>query len=241
MKRAYHIVALCLICTSLMAQKKANIKPNAILAIKQGEWLLKVVPLTLVQPEGAFTIGTEYRFNRFWATSVDVGYVFPNTIIQSYSSRGSFKGFTIRPGIRKYTGSKLRNYWEVEMMYKRVTETTSGSVGFNCVNNIAAFEEVRDFSKLKQVFITNVKLGTLFSLSQDNNNAMLELFVGIGARFKEKSFIGLPKNSCNIIEDNFDIIVGPYNKLLVEGNISLGLRVVFRLKKEQNKTNNDTD
>lgn len=159
----------------LIAQKK---EPYIMPA---GTWLLRINPLGIIDPiETNLSLGTEFRFHKTAATSIDVAYVLQSLNMQNAKSS---RGLIIRPAIRKYFDPGLNTFVEAELHYKMVESTMEDWVGRKNVNGVPAYQEFRTFHFKKKAAGVHFKLGVQESLVQQKW-LWLEAYAGLGIRYR---------------------------------------------------------
>lgn len=160
---------------SVAAQKK---EPYIMPA---GTWLLRINPLGIVDPiETNFSLGTEYRFQKTVAASLDVAYVMQSLNMQNAKDS---RGVIVRPAIRKYFDPGLNTFVEAELHYKMIESTLEDWVGRKTVNGVPAYQEFKRFHFKKKVAGFHFKLGVQESLVQQKW-LWLEAYAGLGLRHR---------------------------------------------------------
>ena len=167
-----------------------------------GTWLLRVNPLGIIDPiETNFSLGTEYRFQKTLATSLDVAYV-----LQSLNMRNAkdSRGVIIRPAFRKYFDRGLNTFVEAELHYKMIESTMEDWVGRKTVNGVPAYQEFKRFHFKKKVAGFHFKLGVQESLVQ-NKWLWMEFYAGIGLRQRTQETDLPPDASYQFLRQMFTV------------------------------------
>lgn len=173
-----------------------------------------------------FTIGGEYRINHTWSATMDAGYIF----FSQYAGRvKSASGILLRPGIRKYAGKRKDFFLDLQFQYKVVNYRVEDWLEKNVVNDVATYEEYKNFRYYKRVFGGHFMIGGREYLSK-NRRWFFEVYAGIGLHFKKE---GMPDETNSRYEERNTIRVFS-NTSGVTNRISpafpAGIRLVFRFR-----------
>lgn len=211
----FFIVLLC--STLLFAQTHRNFWYQEKVAIR-------INPFGMIDVfDGNLSAGVTYSLNSRWSATADISYIFYSTYLER--NKGA-SGYIFKPAIRYYLSGSRKTFIESTLWYKRSRYKVEDWLGMNCVNGVSAYEEYKDFRILKKVVGFNIQAGIQKSLIK-NNLLRMEIYAGIGVRFKWQEIMGAPKAcySPNIFFfNNTNSIYDPY---YIGASIPHGLRLVY--------------
>lgn len=138
-------------------------------------------PLALVNTDNQVMVGIERRLGNNWAYAVDAGFVFSSYYINKMEGA---KGFELRPAIRYYKDRHKREYFQAQVFYKMVDYKFHDWLGKDVVNRTPSYEKLQDFTFRKKVWSLSLMAGEIIPLS---GNVFMEVYGGIGARYKEQA------------------------------------------------------
>jgi hypothetical protein len=145
--------------------------------------------------DGNFSLGGEYRLNRNWSVTMDAGYIFYSAYLLKAKNA---MGIVLRPGIRWYTGIDRNVFIECQFHYKGVRYHVNDWLGKDAVNNVAAYEELKEFQYSKRVMGAQIMIGFRKFLWQ-SQRLFVETYLGWGFIIKKKACIMNPIASMNVI------------------------------------------
>ncbi len=186
------MLLLCSIASSIVAQQKTNERLT-----KDFDINLRFSPLALARlKHNTFLIGFEKKLKGNFSIGADAGYIFYTTYILDGTSHKA-SGFVVRPALRYYVTDKNRFYWEGALTWQYIDEKHSDELGMGCVNEVPAYFKQQDFSLLRTTADASIRFGSCFNLFK-SNRVFLEMFGGIGARYRGFRIKAEP-NSCYTI------------------------------------------
>ncbi|MFL5811403.1 MAG: hypothetical protein ACJ749_17905 [Flavisolibacter sp.] len=148
-------------------------------------------PLALIQVDYTVLVGGEYRLKPNLGLVADIGYIFGSAYLDPEDNQAS--GFVFRPSIRFYSGRRNNFYVQPQIFYKLVTHKVQDWLGMDCDNGVAAFQQLKEFKYRRNIYGLNATIGRVFPLDT-KNRAFVDLFIGLGLRYKKSSVVG---NDCS--------------------------------------------
>lgn len=140
--------------------------------------------------DGNFSVGGEYRLNRSWSVTMDAGYIFYSTYILKAKSA---MGVLLRPGIRLYTDPDKKVFVECQFHYKGVRYHVTDWLGKEVVNNVPAYEEMKEFQYQKRVVGAQIMVGYRNFLWK-SKRLFVEGYLGLGIHYKEENLYHEPNS-----------------------------------------------
>lgn len=210
------LLSLSLIaCLSATAQKN---KPPVIY-----KKAISISPFALADLDHTLLLTGEYRFSPKLGLVTDVGYIFASEYISDIKTTW---GFNIRPSLRMYYGKRNKAYVQAQAFYKMANYTLNDWIGKDCVNDVPAYEERKDFDYRKNVVGFNVITGGVLPLSK-SHQWLIDLYGGLGIRYKTHKMINEP-NSCYNLNNGF--LSELYNDEITTISIPMGVRLTYVLR-----------
>ena len=160
-------------------------------------WVVKVAPLSLLDPDNTIQIGVERLLGRQHAVQAEFGYgwqainLWQNSQNTRYSGREVWRG---RVEYRYYfnrANEPIGPYVAVEGFYKQVNARESGTTGVGCETGQCQYYQLFTALVSKHVWGGHVKIGRQFSLSPDNR-LLLDFYTGLGYRRSNVERVGRP-------------------------------------------------
>jgi hypothetical protein len=201
---------VCLIAT---AQKRTPVEYKTALQFN---------PSVLLGADYTFMLGAEKRVKRNVGLLLDAGYIFQSSYFEPDKIKRA-TGISVRPAARLYMGRYDREFLQLQLFYKQVNYRMYDWLGKSCVNGVTTFEQLQNFTYRKKALAVNVMAGELFPLS---GNLFLELYVGIGVKFKRQG--PTEKRSCYRDEENSFLNI--YASKSVAPNVPLGIKLLYALR-----------
>ena len=177
--------------------------------------------------DGNASIGGEVRLNKTWSVIMDAGYIFYSEYI---SKADRTKGIILRPGIRAYLNKYRNMFVDLQLHYKGVRYTVNDWIGKDALNNLAAYDEFKEFQVQKRVVGGRVLFGGKLFLSK-NHRWFFEFFIGLGLHYKEENLYNEPNSRYG---DGFGIFrastLTPKKSTLVVPAVPYGMRLVYTIR-----------
>jgi hypothetical protein len=230
MKQLYTILILCLLVTvSSKGQRRGNAPDSLLTGLR-----ISTNILTLREPDGGISLALENRYTKEWSVLVEGTWIFIDEK-GDYNLRGQYtpkaKGFRIRPEIRYYMpgrGHKYKLFFAQEISYKRVSylEEWIHPVGGNAYGENFNYEKIVSYDKVKTIIGTSGKMGLQFFFDP-RHKYMMELYVGLGIKYRKVKFKDEIPPYISYIEDNDSYLMSaPESGWNI--NIPMGIKVGYR-------------
>ncbi len=152
------------------------------------QFSLRTTPLSLLEVDGNFGIGVQYRWAERWAAVIDPAFIFLSTYEGSDNmDRDRFSGIKLRADVRYYFEKNRKGVFNTfvapELHYKLRNAKRWDDFGINCLNGNCDYFQNAQYTERKTEFGFAIKIGTVLPLSQSLD---VELYAGAG--LKEKKF-----------------------------------------------------
>jgi len=180
-------------------------------------------PSVLVGTDYTAMVGIEHRISENTGLVLDAGYLFYSSYFEIERVRNT-SGFSLRPGIRRYFGRRLKEYLQVQAYYKHANYFIYDWLGKECVNEVPSYEQLKEFTYRKQTLSFNLMAGELFQFS---DRLAGELYVGIGIKIKRQG--PTESNACYRNQAN-DVVFNMYRERSVGPNIPVGFKLLYLLQ-----------
>lgn len=185
----HRICLLCLLLLLMAGAGNAQSYSSRTWRNDTGKIYLRANLLGLIDVfDGNASFGAEYRLNRSWSVTMDAGYIF-YSLYNGKAEKAS--GILLRPAIRKYTSKYRDRFIDLQLHYKNVAYNIYDWLGKDVVNGVPTYEELKVFQYRKRVMGAQILFGGREELTW-NHRLFLEVFVGLGLRYKEE---WLPKEA----------------------------------------------
>nr|WP_294907002.1 hypothetical protein [uncultured Lacibacter sp.] len=141
-------------------------------------------------------------------------------------------GFAVSPLVRWYTDEKLKGFFETVLTYKHTERKETGWLGMDCVDGVSAYEKYDTYKRRKDVLDLSFRLGYRDRLFK-SDKWCIEMFAGLGLRYKMLSIKYAEPNVCLDIEESGIDAIGylgstiPVNYFFV--SVPAGIRFTRRL------------
>lgn len=221
MKYAFFAALGCVLFFSVAAQKKVPVN-------KTYSQQLRLQPLALVDPfESSVRFGMDIMLKPKLSVGADASIYFA---ADGYTK--PLGGFAIAPAVRWYQNDRLGSYFETVLLYKHTERKETEWLGMDCVNGVPAYEKYDTYKRRKDVLDLSVRFGLRESLF-GSPNWCIELFVGVGVRYKMYSIKYSEPNTCLLANDEiminfFSNNPNPTNHAFF--SVPAGLRLTRKLK-----------
>jgi hypothetical protein len=177
-----YFVPLLLFAMQAKAQNKQEIADRQAIGIE---------PLALIQIyDGGLFLTYDYRISNRIALAADAGWIFYSAYLQQAKHVG---GYSFRPSIRFFVNPAATIYVEPQFTVKHVVYTIYDWLDKQVSNGVAGYQQLQDFRYVKNVVGGNVLVG--FVLPTGATRLKLDLYVGLGAKFKTNYIQGEPESS----------------------------------------------
>jgi len=220
MKHCFVFCFFIIVATSSNGQRKHK-APVAY----QDTLSVRLSPMGLIDIfDGNFTPGISYAFNARWTISADISGIF----YSSYLPQNTHAlGYIFKPAIRYYLSDSRKVFMESALFYKNVNYKLHDWIDRDVVNGVPAYREEAVFHFRKQVVGLNMQGGFQKGLSRDNL-LRIEIFAGIGIRYKRQDLKNLP--GAKYTPDNFFFGETIYGSSEFSFGVPHGLRLVYVIK-----------
>jgi hypothetical protein len=192
---------------------------------------LRFNPLSFLETDGNVTIGAGYQWHRRWAITIDPGYIFFSPYADVNNSV-SLSGIKIRSDIRflfdKSRPGGFSSFIAPEFHYKYVSSKKWDDFGINCLGGQCAYYQRAEYKEVKKEIGASVKIGTLIPLF--NNRWKVELYGGLGIKFKNFEETDLPVGGSFVNQPNRDNLFNNNNENTGYIIIPGGIKIVYHLK-----------
>lgn len=141
--------------------------------------------------DGNITLGAEYRFNRTWSATMDVGGIFYSTYVPKTRQTA---GLLVRPGVRVYPGKYKDYFIDLQLHYKEVMYRVKDWIERDVVQDVASYEELTKFRYIKRVMGVHI-MGGVKQYLTDNRRFFMEVYLGLGVHFREEGPYHQPPDS----------------------------------------------
>jgi hypothetical protein len=188
------------------------------------KWMLRFNALGLVDVfDGNISGGIAYTLSQRWLLSADLAYIFYST----YLPKTRFtSGYIFKPAVRYYLSDKKKFYIESTVWYKRSAYKIRDWLDKDCVNGVPTYQEFKTFRFRKQVVGLNIQGGIQKSLMR-NNVLRMEIYTGIGIRYKWQGVINDPEACYQPENIFFTTLYGPHH---FSASLPHGLRLVYMIR-----------
>lgn len=230
MKQLYTILILCLLIAIPSKGQRLGNTPDSLLTGLR----ISTNILTLREPDGGISLALENRYTKEWSVLIEGTWIFIDEK-GDYNLRGQYtpkaKGFRIRPEIRYYMpgrGHKYKLFFAQEISYKRVSylEEWIQKVGENTSGGTYDYEKMTAYDKVKTIVGTSGKMGLQFFFDP-RHKYMMELYVGLGIKYRKVKFKGDGPSYGSYLEDNISYFMDE-PKTGWDINIPMGIKVGYR-------------
>jgi hypothetical protein len=187
---------------------------------------IELLPFSLLDPYNgsSLRLGTEIKLIDKYSLYTEIGTFLPRSFINSYWFRNN-NGLLLRTELKRYFNKKKTTsgiYSSIDLFYKYQSYKTTDSI------NLRTFYK-KDYTVYKNVYCFTLKFG---ELTVYKNGLLVDLSVGIGARFKfskssltseeNRNLLGEGDNSTNLIQNKAGKFIYP--------NFALGIKLGFSAK-----------
>ncbi len=220
------LIGFCLRAGVVAAQPASS---DPVSPVRYRQWVVKLAPLGLVDPDNTVQFGIERMVGRRQAVQVEVGYgwaglnLWRNTQNESYSDREVWRG---RAEWRYYFGTTqqpLGPYVAIEGFYKQVNVRESGTSAMGCEDGPCQYYRLYNTPVQKYVWGGHAKIGRQLALT-DDERLRLDIYAGLGFRRRVVDRSRRPEGSYYYVTD-----YAPFNSFqpLTYATVSLtyGLKV----------------
>ncbi len=181
-------------------------------------------PTVLIGTDVTVMFGAEHRLKHNLALVLDAGYVFQSSYFNDENVVKNSRGFNLRPGVKLYTREEKRFYLQLQVFYKQVDYQIYDWLGKSCVNGIATYEQLQNFTYRKKAASINFLTGRVFRIS---DAVLLELYGGLGVKIKNQK--PLETASCYRINEGVGF-VNIFNEHSVTPNVPFGIKIQIPVK-----------
>lgn len=158
---------------------------------------LRFQPLALLDPfESSIKFGIDKMVKPRMAVGADAA-----IYISSHGFSKWAPGFSVSPLVRWYTDEKLKGFVETVLTYKHTERKETGWLGMDCVDGVPAYEKYDTYKRRKDVIDFSFRLGYRDRLFK-SDKWCIEMFAGLGLRYKMLSIKYPEANSCLDIDDD---------------------------------------
>lgn len=178
--------------TGLSAQaQSATSLPLPTLDDDQSQrWAVKFAPLSLLDPDNSIQFGIERLVGQRHGLQLELGYgwqalnAWRSTQSTRYIDREIWRG---RAEWRYYlhkTNRPVGQYVAVEGFYKQVNAREQGTIGMGCTSGPCQYYQLVSTPLQKYVWGGHIKFGRQFTFSPDNPRLLIDLYIGLGIRWR---------------------------------------------------------
>ena len=211
--------------TELNAQ--VNLKKNGLPA-----FTLRFNPLSFIERDGNVMLGAGYQWHPRWAVTFDPGYIFYRPYILGENNRpASLSGIKIRSDIRfffdKSRSGGFTTFIAPEFHYKHTITKKWDDFGINCLGGQCDYYQRAQYKIIKKEVGGSLKLGTILPLW--SKQWSVEIYGGLGVKFKKFRDTGLPPGGTFVDEPRHDIFFTNTDENKPQPIAPGGVKVIFRV------------
>ncbi len=181
----------------------AYAQPTDTTAIRRYQWVIKLAPLAIVDPDNTVQFGAEYIYDQRHSVQAELGYGWHNFSLYAnerdyrfrevWRSRAEWRTYWKRRGQYR---TPFGGYWAVEAFYKQVNNRETNTIGRECQGGPCAYYQQLDTPITKYVSGSNLKLGFQNRFGSDPDDRLLiDLYLGFGLRFRNVKRGVIPPDS----------------------------------------------
>ncbi len=216
MKR-FIIPALVLLAFSAKAQKN----PKQPIDYKRA---VSFSPLLLIGPDFTLLGGYEFRLKDNLVFSPEAGPILGSAYYSNGNNGRGAYGFMVRPSLKFFVNPERSFYMQPQLFYKMVDNRLHDWVGKDCVEDVPAYEELKDFTYRRHAFGFNVIGGIL--VPNKSRRLIFDFYLGFGMRRKISHVVG-DSNDCY---DGGGAAFGTGEENGTYPNVPAGVRLLFVIR-----------
>ncbi|MBD2754200.1 DUF3575 domain-containing protein [Spirosoma validum] len=193
MKKLYLIGCLGLFLADILAAK-AQSAPSLPLPSLDAEesqrWVVKFAPLSLLDPDNTVQFGAERLVGQRHGIQLELGYgwqalnAWRSTQNARYSDREIWRGRVEWRYYLHQTNRPVGQYVALEGFYKQVNVRENGTIGIGCTTGPCQYYQLFSAPLQKYVGGGHIKFGRQFVFSADNPRLLIDLYIGLGVRWR---------------------------------------------------------
>lgn len=172
-------------------------------ASRRYQWVIKLAPLSIVDPDNTVQPGVEYIFGKRSSVQAEFGYGWHNFSLFTYKENYRYREvWRSRAELRTYWKRRgqyrtpLGGYWALEAFYKQINNRENYTIGRECQSGPCAYYQQIDTPVTKYVSGGNLKLGFQNKFGPDPDERLLiDLYFGLGIRVRNVERIQAPPDS----------------------------------------------
>jgi Protein of unknown function (DUF3575) len=225
--RVFLTAIVLLFSSSVDSNAQTNLKETGLHNIT-----LRLNPLSFLETDGNIMLGAGYQLHRRWAITIDPGYIFFRPYDNPENRSSDVSGIKIRSDIRfffiKSRSGRYIFFAGPEFHYKYVSAKKWGDFGINCLGGMCDYYQKGEYKEVKKETGASVKMGTLIPIF--NNRWKLELYSGLGFKFKRFKETNLPVGGSFINQPDHDIFFINNDEDAAYLMIPAGIKIIYGLK-----------
>ncbi|GAA4454288.1 hypothetical protein GCM10023189_20540 [Nibrella saemangeumensis] len=210
-------------------------------------WVIKFSPQHLFDPDNTVQFGLERILSHRQSVQGEFGYgsgvmnLYRNSESSQYllpeywRGRAEWRFYTNRYrtnrnfNVNVRSPAPLGNYLAVELFYKQANAFERFSAGRECVGGQCAYFEQLETAVMKYVWGSHFKVGRQFVAGTENNRLVLDMYLGVGIRFKAISRSPIPAEDQVFRMRNYFLYDPFYPGSLVLPSLTAGLKIGYIL------------
>lgn len=160
--------------------------------------IVKFAPLAFIGPTPAFQFGYEYRINPKYSIHAEAGLINNWAVEWNTHEFENMLGYRVRVEPRLFIGTgSSAGYLAPEIFISNHTFERTRTYGFNCFNGDCDYFQVVTYNGRRQDTGFHIKGGTMVPLDM-KNRLWLDIYFGLGARFRKVETWNRPVNGIRI-------------------------------------------
>lgn len=217
---------------SVQAQSATSLPLPSLDDEQSQRWVVKFAPLSLLDPDNTIQFGIERLVGQRHGIQLELGYgwealnAWRSTQNTRYSDREIWRG---RAEWRYYlhkTNRPIGQYVALDGFYKQVNVREQGTIGVGCTTGPCQYYQLVSSPLQKYVWGGHIKFGRQFTFSPDNPRLLIDLYIGLGVRWRSISRISQQPDSYYYYSSGYDLFNSfsdtPYALISVAYGLKVG-------------------